>query len=329
MTLNDTEVMTAALGVFGSGTRGVGVSELLSGVPDVLILLFGLITQLGDPWFLFVMLAVFYWAGPQHYVEHHRRTWGVLTALAVGATALTVGLKALFALPRPGGAATATLPEWLPTLLNGLYLNLTTGTGFGFPSGHAIGTTVVYGGMAILLTDLWTRRKRVLAAAGIIGIVILSRLVLGVHYLVDVVVGVGVGLAFLGAVVWISQRHLPVRAFAAGVVVSLFALGVTAAGGHPDLVREAAATLGGSLGGLGAWLFLSTPTDHQISIPEAVGGLALTGGLWMAVYFLEPAPVVTAVGDAVAVASLIAFPDAVEMYRRAKGDADPADPEAE
>ena len=320
---------TALVDIFGSGTRGVGVSEFFSGVPDVIILLFGLITQLGDPWFLFVLLAVFYWAGPQHYVEHHRRTWGILTALAVGATALTVGLKATFALPRPPGAAVATPPGWLPAVLDGLYLNFTTGDGFGFPSGHAIGTTVVYGGMATLLTDVWTRRKRVLAATGLVGTVTLSRLVLGVHYLVDVVVGVAVGLAFLGAVVWISRRHLPVRAFGASVVVSLFALGVTAAGGHPELVRESAATLGGSVGGLAAWLFLSTPTDHQVSIPEAVGGLALTGGLWMAVYFLEPAPVVTAVGDAVAVASLIAFPDAVEMYRGAKGDADPTDPEVD
>ncbi len=328
MILDNVPTAASALGSLRAGGRGVGVADFFAGVSDALIFLFGLITQLGDPWFLFVAVALFYWAGPQEHVEHHRRTWGVLTALAVGATALTVGLKATFALPRPPGAATSTPPGWLPAVLDGLYHNFTTGDGFGFPSGHAIGTTVVYGGMAALLTDLSTRRRRVLAAAGLVGLVTLSRLVLSVHYLVDVVVGVAVGLVFLAVVLGVS-RNLPARAFVVGALVSLFALGVTATGGHAELVRQSAATLGGSLGGLGAWLFLGTPTDHRVSVPEALAGLLLTGGIWMAVYVLEPSPAVTAVGDAVAVASLVAFPDAVEAYRASKGDADPSDPEVD
>ena len=328
MILDNAPTAASALGSLGTGGRGVGITDLFAGVSDAVIFLFGLITQLGDPWFLFVIVAVLYWAGPQDYVEHHRRTWGVLTALAVGATALTVGLKAAFALPRPPGAATSTLPGWLPSALGGLYHNFTTGDGFGFPSGHAIGSAVVYGGMAALLTDFSTRRRRALVAAGLVGLVTLSRLVLGVHYLADVVVGVAVGLAFLAVVLGVS-RNLPARAFGASALVSLFALGVTAAGGHAELVRQSAATLGGCLGGLAAWLFLGTPTDHRVSVPEALVGLLLTGGLWMAVYVLEPAPAVTAVGDAVAVASLVAFPDAVEAYRASKGDADPSDPEVD
>ena len=323
-----TSSVANALFLFGSGGRGVGVSELFADLPETAVLVFGLITQLGDPWLLFVLVATFYWAGPQHLVEHHRRTWGILAALAVGATALTVSLKATFAFPRPPGAAVATPPAWLPAALSGVYHNVTTGSGFGFPSGHAIGTTVLYGGMAYLLTGLWDRRRRAYVAAGLVGLVSLSRLALGVHYLVDVVVGVAVGLAFLAVVLKVSQ-HFPARAFVAGAVVSALGLAVTTTQGYPELTRELAATFGGCVGGLAAWMLLSVPGDHQVSISEAAVGLAITGGLWMTVYALEPPPLLTAAGDAVAVASLIVFPDAVEMFRRGRGDADPSDPEVD
>jgi len=75
------------------------------------------------------------------------------------------------------------------------------GTGNSFPSGHSLGSIVCYG--AVLLVFLPAARGRwrttfitvVVALVALIGI---SRILLGVHYLSDVVGGWAVGIAWLG-----------------------------------------------------------------------------------------------------------------------------------
>jgi undecaprenyl-diphosphatase len=75
------------------------------------------------------------------------------------------------------------------------------GTGNGFPSGHSLGSIVCYG--AVLLVFLPAARGR-WRSAFCIGTVVLvaligiSRILLGVHYLSDVVGGWAVGVAWLG-----------------------------------------------------------------------------------------------------------------------------------
>lgn len=186
-------------------SRGIGVVEFTSQLPEVVVAIAGLVTQFGDMWFVMLvvggLLAAGYRrrrpaAGPDPL-----RAGCYLFALAVGAYAFTLILKHTFALPRPAGAATATAPAWLPALADGLYASMVTGDGYGFPSGHALKSTAFYGGAALVL-DVWDRRRRLLVGGGLAALVGLSRVFLGVHYLVDVVVGVALGVGFL----WGMQR---------------------------------------------------------------------------------------------------------------------------
>lgn len=115
-----------------------------------------------------------------------RRRWRDLPLLAVvpAGMLLNVGLKHLFARPRPG------LPEPL--------VHITT---FSFPSGHAIASTVFYG-MLCMLVFAHTRSRAWRAptlgvAIAMVLLVAFSRVYLGAHYVSDVVAGVAEGLALL------------------------------------------------------------------------------------------------------------------------------------
>lgn len=149
--------------------------------------------------------------------------------LALGGFALTLALKYGFALPRPPGAGT---------------------DGYGFPSGHAIGATVVYGGLAGLLAPHDRRVTRV--AAALVLVVAASRVLIGVHYLVDVVVGVAVSVGYLAVAFrvgpgWAPEEVSPGavgRTFALAAGLGAAAVGVTVI---VDTVIAAAAAVGGWL----------------------------------------------------------------------------------
>lgn len=92
---------------------------------------------------------------------------------------------------------------------------IASATGYSFPSGHAMGVTVVVGTLALVfLPRLPVRWRRPLVALG--GgwalLVAFSRLALGVHYLTDVVAGVMLGGAWLAvmAALLVPWRAAPV-----------------------------------------------------------------------------------------------------------------------
>lgn len=176
--------LDASLPVGGSpAARGVGELAFARSLPEALVSAFGLVTALGNAWLCLAAVTLAYVVGARSGLS--RRSSAFALALGLGVLGLTLGLKHLFALPRP------------PLSAEG---------GFGFPSGHAAGTTVFWGGVA-LLTHYGTRRRRLSAASAVILLVAASRVVLGVHYLVDVVAGVGVGTAFLAAMARLSGRR--------------------------------------------------------------------------------------------------------------------------
>jgi undecaprenyl-diphosphatase len=74
------------------------------------------------------------------------------------------------------------------------------GTGSSFPSGHALGSMVCYGALLLVFLPAargrWRTLLRVVVAA-IILIVGISRILLGVHYLTDVVGGWAIGVIWL------------------------------------------------------------------------------------------------------------------------------------
>lgn len=107
-------------------------------------------------------------------------------ATIAGGTLLNLGLKQLFAAPRP---------DLLP--------HLDIVHTYSFPSGHAAGNMIFFGAVAMLAG----RRGGYVAAAAMIALIGFSRVWLGVHWPSDVVAGwiEGVGwLAFCGA--WLPAR---------------------------------------------------------------------------------------------------------------------------
>jgi undecaprenyl-diphosphatase len=72
--------------------------------------------------------------------------------------------------------------------------------GKSFPSGHTTNSTVIYGALLVLLLPALSRTGRLIATVGtalLVGAIAASRVLLGVHYVSDVVGGVLLGLAWL------------------------------------------------------------------------------------------------------------------------------------
>jgi membrane-associated phospholipid phosphatase len=115
----------------------------------------------------------------------HVGTW--LSALG-GAALLNQLLKGLFARPRP------TLSD--PLLLE---------SGYSFPSGHAMGSLILYGVLAyfavIALSNRGARAVVILAATLLVLLIGFSRMYLGVHYVSDVVAGYAAGGVWLSALI--------------------------------------------------------------------------------------------------------------------------------
>lgn len=221
--------------------RDLGAVEFLRALlPDGAVTAFAALTHLGDTALFFVVLAVCYWYGD-------RRRGAYLLGTALGGLALIVALKGLFALPRPP-----------------LELQVVAADGYGFPSGHALGATVVWGLLALTL-DVGTRRQRTTVAALLVVVVSLSRVVLGVHYLGDVFAGAVAGLVYLGVATRVIRGD-PDRAFALAGVVAVVAVATS------DASADAIMAVGGVLGGWAAWRWAS-PGDSAVRVPAAATAL--------------------------------------------------------
>lgn len=104
------------------------------------------------------------------------------TIVCAGGVLINQVMKLFFAKPRPE-----------------LWHRLITETSFSFPSGHAVGSMVVYGFIAYILAKEMQQHKHIVyATASLLIIAIgLSRLYLGVHYPTDIIAGYGIGFIWL------------------------------------------------------------------------------------------------------------------------------------
>jgi membrane-associated phospholipid phosphatase len=284
--------------------RGVGLTELLAELPTVVAVFFAVLTQLGDFWFVSTASVLAYWFGsatPRLGRGLTRERAAMVLALLASAAAVSVALKVVFAFPRPPNEGMVADGDTLPRLVEAFYVSVVTGRGYGFPSGHATTTVLVWGGFAWALR-VGTRRQRYAVAAAVVAVVSLSRLVIGVHYLVDVVAGA----AIAAGVLWLAltQLRTPTRVFAFVTVVA--AVGIVAGA----LTRDTAGALGMGVGGLVASTVIDTvpaPTRRGGAVTTAIGGLAL-GGLALGVLVLDPPDPVVGVATAVGMATALALP---------------------
>lgn len=259
------------------------------GVPQWLVPLFLFITRLGNVALLLVLFVVDYW-----FFDHERGAHAI--AILVAGMAVITGLKYFFAVPRPPASVTVIPID-----------------GFSFPSGHAMGATIAYGTLAYDL-DVGPRRLRYGLAGALIALIALSRVVLGVHFVRDVVAGVVFGVAFL-AVAFSLTGHDPRKGF--GLAVLLGAVAFVVSGASQDGVI----LLGSAVGATGTWEWF----DDVPSVDVREAKLLLAGVLlpvlaaigYFSFYGGFPPPVEFAL-SALLMAAIIAAPvieDPVERLR--------------
>ena len=145
-----------------------------------LVRLLELVSWFGLPLWLGILVTVgsvfVWWRG-------RRRLAAYLVVTVVGGSLVDTFVKVLVDRPRP----VVDHP-------------LDTAFGTSFPSGHAMASTLTYGALLLVFLPVLSRRWRPVAVGAAVGIVLAvgsSRLLLGVHFLSDVVGGYVLGLAWL------------------------------------------------------------------------------------------------------------------------------------
>ena len=82
-------------------------------------------------------------------------------------------------------------------------------SGYSFPSGHAAMSLALYGFLAYLAWKNLPRKQSIVIivlAIALTGLIGLSRLYLGLHFLSDVLGGYAIAALFLGLGIWVSER---------------------------------------------------------------------------------------------------------------------------
>lgn len=137
------------------------------------------ITRLGNPGIVVTVAAVtlgsLWW-------KHYRQEAKIFAIACLGAAILNTGLKLFFSKPRPQ-----------------LWPRPIAETSFSFPSGHALGSFVLYGFIAYLLAERYPKFARSIysLSVSLIALIGFSRLYLGVHWPTDIIAGYGIGFLWL------------------------------------------------------------------------------------------------------------------------------------
>jgi len=217
---------------------------------ELLTPLFLGLTFLGDATFFLLLLPLGYWLVRRDAFMHG-------TVLLVATALLNSGLKGIFQLPRP------EIPH------------LVAAGGWSFPSGHAQTAAVIWPWLAV---ELRWRRAWPLVAVLVAGIAF-SRVYLGVHYPVDVVGGVAIGLLTV-AVGWWLVRHPLARweklapHFKASAIVAVVGVWYAALPGGID---PDSAVAGGAL--VGFWVGDVYQRRYLVFAPPQGGWRRIVTGL--------------------------------------------------
>jgi membrane-associated phospholipid phosphatase len=219
-------------------------------LPEPAIRFFELVTHLGDGATLLAVVALVYWFGS----PARQRTRALVVAIALVALAVSAGLK---------GSVGAARPD--------LAFAHATDSPYSFPSGHALGSAAVYGAVAAY-GRVGTRPLRYAVAGTIVALVALSRVVIGAHFLGDVLAGVALGLGIVAAVVRFDPDPEPLFLLAGAIAVASFAFGST---------HYTTLTTGAAIGATLAWHSVDrrprTPSEASLFVLGACCLSALAG----------------------------------------------------
>ncbi len=228
--------------------------------PEWTAFVWAFFSYFGSVWFVAPAVVLALYVGS-------RERFGPWLGTVMGGYALMVGTKGYFAVDRPDVGLTIE-PASLPIGLRHVYAPLVEVSSTSFPSGHAMAGTVVWAMLALEL-DVGTRRQRLIGAAAMVLAICVARVAVGLHFPIDVVVGVALAAGFVGGILALRRvvrdrydRHAETSAvFAAVAVVSIAAFVV---GGRVDAV----ALFGATIGGLLAWTCATPPTDAPPLSPD-------------------------------------------------------------
>lgn len=267
------------VGAIRDAAFGIGAVRTLRHVlPAPVTEAFGLVTHLGNGALLVAVAVLCYW-----FRHDRREEYASVIAIGLGAFALVTGLKAAFVRPRPSA-------DRRPS----------AGTHDGFPSAHALGSTVVWGLLAAV-SRVGTRRQRYVAAGVVIAAVSLSRIVVGAHYPGDVLGGVLIGASYLALVIRYVDGPYVAFALATGLAAAMAVLA-------PN--RYTAAAVGGSVGALLAWSLARdadvAPSSASITAVLCVGVPVAFGVRALALEGFGP--IAEGIGYAVVVAGTLLVP---------------------
>lgn len=150
---------------------------------NLLTQVFKVITRLGDGWFVAIVTVIVCTAIIIKFKQIWLAVWYAMTVI-VGAGILNQILKAVFRRQRPD-------------VIN----HLIEQGGYSFPSGHAMGSIIVYGALLFLIIRLAKRKRTylisILLFGSLIALIGISRVYLGVHYPSDIIGGYSVGMMWL------------------------------------------------------------------------------------------------------------------------------------
>ncbi|HKL27737.1 MAG TPA: phosphatase PAP2 family protein [Natrialbaceae archaeon] len=267
--------------------RGIGaIDAVQTALPDVLAVLIAVVTQFGDVVVFVPALTLVLWFGD-------RDRGAALIGVALGGVGIVLIAKHLLAFARPPTNPPVPIED-VPAIVRSFYEAEVTADGYGFPSGHATAATVVWGSLAWWL-DASTRPRRVAVAAGLVVLVAFSRVALGVHYVVDVVAGIGLGLAYLLAVAWVRNRVEGDERLFLWLAVGLAAVGGLLQGGQDGWLA-----VGAAVGATVGWSATDAPIEswptarktvvRAVVVIAAVAALAGTAGVGLIAAGLPEAP---------------------------------------
>lgn len=206
----------------------IGIIQALQAIHSPLLdQLFSRITDLGREEFYVLALPLVYWAVSKRY------GWW-LSAIVLLTNFVNVWVKEALQLPRPyqvDAPVRVVYPE--------------SGTGPGFPSGHAQVSAAFWGTIA-----RWSGTRRVWALAVVLVFLIsYSRLYLGVHWPLDVIGGLALGILAVAAGAYV-QRWAAGKTWATStrLALSLLPLALLALDRSPEAYKMIGYLVGASLG---------------------------------------------------------------------------------
>ena len=199
------------------------------------------ISLLGEIAVPLLALSLMYWC------ISRKKAFAVLSSL-MAALLTTQVVKAIVRSPRPFQAH--------PELIEGGRIE--TATGYSFPSGHSTTSSAFYSSLAAL----WRKRWLTIVSALLIIAIPISRMYLGVHWPVDVIVGTAIGLLSGLLLSDIFQRIYEDRSWCLSftlisgmatlllsiILIVLLELDTIDAVAFSDLMSNAAVTSGSALG---------------------------------------------------------------------------------